>query len=284
MVGEAGIVAAAVLGVQTQHDVEHARFFRRELAIGAKHRQDGLGRRLTRDKAMHDHGAIVVARLLGVIGKDHHARHARHEGNCRVDLMLGRAVLRVGIVGIQKKNRTGKHVHDVRRGVFQDHRCGEAIGQLALRIDRGDEGVELVSRGQLAEKEQVGYLFEAETSRGALLTEQVGDLVAAQAQRALVRQLVAIGEQIAVHVRDVRHTRENAGAVGIAQASLHAELLVIGWVDAIDSLELLIEIDTLVVHARHLSFSFHHDNALQRSTAHRSRDSVNLRENVTWAR
>ena len=184
----------------------------------------------------------------------------------------------MGVVGIQKKNRAGQHVHDVRRGVLQDHRCGEAIGQLALRIDRGDEGVKLVSRGQLTEKEQVGYLFEAETSRGALLTEQVGDLVAAQAQRALVRQLVAIGEQIAVHVRDVRHTRENAGAVGIAQASLHAELLVIGWVDAIDFLELLIEIDTLVVHARHLSFSFHHDNALQRSTAHRSRDSVNLRE------
>ena len=36
--GERGIVAAAVLGVQTQHDVEHARLFRRELTIGTKHR------------------------------------------------------------------------------------------------------------------------------------------------------------------------------------------------------------------------------------------------------
>ena len=232
---------------------------------------------------MHDHGAVVVARLLSVIGKNHHARHARHERNRRVDLVLGRAVFCIGVIGVQKKNRACEHVHDVGRSVLQDHRCGEAVGQLALRIDRGDEGIELVSRGQLAEKQQVGYLLEAEARRGALLAEQVGDLVAAQAQRTLVRQLVTVGEQIAVHVRDVRHAREHAGAVGIAQASLHAELLVIGWVDVIDSLELLIEIDTLVVHARHLSFSFHHDNALQRLTAQRSRDSANLRENVTCA-
>ena len=98
-----------------------------------------------------------------------------------------------------------------------------------------------------------------------------------------VKDFVAVGDEVAVDVAHVGQPGHHAGAVGIAQASLHAELLVIGWVDVIDFLELLIKIDTLVVHARHLSFSFHHDNALQRSTAHRSRDSVNLRENVTWA-
>ena len=166
---------------------------------------------------MHNHGAIAVARLLSVIGKDHHARHARHEGNCRVDLVLGRAVLRVGIVGIQKKNRACEHVHDVGRSVLQDHRCGEAIGQLALRIDRGDEGVELVSRGKLTEKEQVSYLFEAETSRGALLTEQVGDLVAAQAQlegvshgRVLDHGDLGAGRE--AHVQDVLVQRRVVGA------------------------------------------------------------------------
>ena len=61
---------------------------------------------------------VVVARLLGVVGKHHRcAARATMREMAVFDLVLGRAVFRVGVVGIQKQNRTGQHVHDVRRGV-----------------------------------------------------------------------------------------------------------------------------------------------------------------------
>ena len=66
-----------MLGMQAQHDVQHARFLSRELAIGTQHGQDGLGRGLTGNEAMHDHGAVIVSSLLRVVGQ--HMMRGRRE-------------------------------------------------------------------------------------------------------------------------------------------------------------------------------------------------------------
>ena len=124
---------------------------------------------------------IVVARLL-VMVKDHHARHADAREMAVLDLVLGESVPRVGVQYTEGRIERTPAFHDVRRCPSRSS-MGEAVGQLALRIVRGgDEGVELVSRGSSPEK-KVGYLATKLKRVVELsLTEQVGDLVAAQAQ------------------------------------------------------------------------------------------------------
>ena len=105
-----------MLGMQAQHDVQHARFLSRELAIGTQHGQDGLGRGLTGNEAMHDHGAVVVASLLRVVGQHHDARQTRDQRDGGVDLVMSRTILGVRVVGVQQQDGALQHVHDVGAG------------------------------------------------------------------------------------------------------------------------------------------------------------------------
>ncbi len=110
---ERRVVAAAVFGVQAQHDIEHAGLFRRERAVGAQHGEDGLGRGLPGHETVHDHGFMVEGGLLGVVGQHHDARQTADKRERRVNLVLGRAVLG-GLVGrVQAQNGAGHHVHEV---------------------------------------------------------------------------------------------------------------------------------------------------------------------------
>ena len=103
--GERRIVAAAMLGVQAQHDVEHARLLVGELAVGAQHRQDGLGGGLPRDEAVHDHRLVVELRAHRVVREHHDARQARDQRDRRIDLVDDVAILRVLVVGVEQQHR-----------------------------------------------------------------------------------------------------------------------------------------------------------------------------------
>ena len=207
--GKRRVVTAAVLSVQAQHDVEHARLVGRELAVGAQHRQNGLGGRLTGDELVHDHGAVGESRVFRIIGKHHDARQAADEAHRRVNLVFGRAVLVVRVVRVQLQHRAREHVHKVGRHIEHVDGRDEAIGKLALGVDDADEALELALRGKLAKQQQVGDLLEVEPALGTAL-HQIAQLVATVKQRALIGYLHAIAHHIAVHIRDVRGTGDDA--------------------------------------------------------------------------
>ena len=162
--GERRVVAATVLGMQAQHDVEHARFLRCELPVGAQHGQNGLRRGLTRDETMHDHGLVVVTRADRIVRQYHNAGQAGDEGDGGADLVLNGSILGVFVISVQKQDGSSQHVHDVGRGVAHDHGRGETIGQLALSIDGGDIVGKLLLRGKLAHQQQIGHLFIVESA------------------------------------------------------------------------------------------------------------------------
>ena len=231
---ERGVVTAAVLGVQAQHDVEHARFLRREMAIGTQHGQNGLGRRLARNKAVHDHGLVVEARAFGVVREHHDARQTRNERKSRRDLVVERAVFGIGVIAVEQQDRTRKHVHDVRRRVAHDHGRRKAVGQLTEAVDNGNELAQLLLRGQFAHQQQVRDLFVCKTPVKRCALQQVADAVAAEREHAFVRTLVSFGKHVAVHVGDIRHACDDARSVGVAQAALHAILLIERRIDGVD--------------------------------------------------
>ena len=238
---ERRVVAAAVLGVQAQHDVEHAGLFRCERAVGAQHGKDGLGRGLSGHEAVHDHGFVVEGGLLGVVGQHHDARQAADERERRVNLVLGRAVLG-GLVGrVQAQDGTSHHVHEIGRGIHHKRAGRESVGQLALGIDHFHEPVETLLRRQLSHEQQIGHLFESEAARRIQIAQKVVQVVAAQAQGALGRHLLAVGHHIAVNVGDVGHAREHARAVGVAQAALHIVGGIQRRIDGVHLVEVLVQ-------------------------------------------
>ena len=149
-----------MLCVQAHHDIKHARLFGRERAIRAQHGKDGLRRALTWNETMHDHRIAVEIRLLRMVGEHHDALQTRDERNSCFDLMLDGTIFGVGVVCIERDDRTRQHDHQVRCRMAHDT-CGrEAIGQFALCIDSSHELVEFVLRRKFAEHEQVRDLFK----------------------------------------------------------------------------------------------------------------------------
>ena len=234
---------------------------------------------LAGDEAVHDHRSALVARALRVIGQHHDARQTRDERDGGVDLVLRRAVLGLVVVGVQQQDGAREHVHDVGRRVAHDHGRGEAVGQLALSVQHGHEAIKQLARGQLAHEQQIRHFLVVEAALGAAV-QQIVYVVAPVAQRALVRALLVIGDHVAVHVRDVRQARHHAGAVGVAQAALHVELLVERRVDGVDVPEILVERKLLlVVHGGASSWSLYYDRA--RAHAYKATFGKQHRESPT---
>ena len=199
---EGGVVTATVLSVQRHHDVEHACFFRSELSVGTQHGKDGFGSGLSRNEAMHDHRLVVELRAHRVVREHHDARQARDQRDRRINLVDDVAILRVLVIGVEQQHRARQRVHDVVGRRAHDGRGGEAVGQLTLRVEHRDEAVQLVFGRQIAHQQQIGDLLVVETAAGVVDAQQVADLVTAQTQRAFVRQLLVVGDDVAVDVGD----------------------------------------------------------------------------------
>ena len=282
-----------MLGVQAQHNVEHAGLFRREGAVGAQHGEDRLGGGLPGHEAVHDHGVVVEGRALGVVGKHHDARQAADERQRRVNLMLRRAVLSALVGRVQAQDGAGEHVHEVRRRAAHDHRCREAVGQLALGIDHLHEAGQTLAGGQLAHEQQVGHLLVGKAALGIQIAQQIIDIVAAQAQASLGWHLLAVGHHITVHVGHVGHARQHAGPIGVAQTALHVVGLIVLGVDGVHLVEVLVQahatrlvladLDGLgafdigaVVHADNSFVDFHGHGALLSQRGRRCGRSVSV--------
>ena len=92
---------------------------------------------------MHDHRLVVERGTLGIVSQHHDARQTGNKRDCRTDLVLEGALFRLWIVSIQHEHRTLQKVHDVMRRRAHNLRSSEAIGQIALRIKRLNEHIEL---------------------------------------------------------------------------------------------------------------------------------------------
>ena len=161
-----------------------------------------------------------------------------------MDLVVGRTVFSLVVIGIQQQNGAREHVHDVRRCVAHDHGRGKAVGQFAFGIQHGDEAVELILRRKFAHEQQIRHFLVAEATVAAF-SQQVVHVVPPITQRPVVGYLLIVRHHVAMHVRDVRHAGDHAGAIGVAQATLHVELVVVRRIDGVDRLEVLVERELL---------------------------------------
>ena len=222
--GERGVVAAAVLGVQDEHDVEQHGLLVREALVRAQDVEDGLGHRVALAHRRHEQALVVLLRHVGGVRHGGRARPAAEQGERHVDLVRGRGVVGVGVEGVEQKRRALQHVHD---GVAVGRAREEAevaLGQLLARVDAGAEVVELGARGQLAGDEQVRDLLVAKAVLGLSGADELVHAVAAVDEAAVVRLDAVVGPVVAVDVGDRGEAHEHARAVGVSQPALDVVL------------------------------------------------------------
>ena len=70
----------------------------------------------------------------------------------------------------------------------------------------------------MAENQQPGHLLKAEAVLRVAAPDDVLNVDAPVGQLALVRDFVAVGDEVAVYVAHVGQPGHHAGAVGVAQA------------------------------------------------------------------
>jgi len=150
--GERGIVAAAMLGVQNQADVQQLRLLAGEAAVEAHRGKDVFGKRHPVDRRMKKQALVVVIALFHLIGVDHNRRNARNQFNGLPDDVFQRHILRQLVVAVQRQHAAGQLIHNIRRRRLDDHILDKALRQLAVLLQQAREAGKLLRRRQIAEQ------------------------------------------------------------------------------------------------------------------------------------
>ena len=224
--GEAGVVAAAVLGVEHEHHVQEHGLLAREALLAAKHVQNRLCHGIGLLGGRH---AQALARDGGhgcLVGDGGHTRPAAEQGQGHIHLVGGARVIGGLVEGVEQHGGALQHVHDgVAVGDARED-VQVALGQLSTRADTGLEVVELGLVGQPSRHEQVGHLLVAEAVLAMGAGHEVGDAVAAVEKVARIGHHLAVHLVVAVDIGDGGEANEHTRAVGVAQAALHVILAV----------------------------------------------------------
>ena len=136
-------------------------------------------------------------------------------------------VVGIRVIGVEREDAAGQLVHDVLAGVVHDHALGEALGELAGLIHDVLEVIQLGPGGEIPHEQQIRDLLIAERSRFPVGAHDVIQVDAAVVQPAGRGDALAILNEVALHAADLRHADEHAGAVAVAQATLHVAAVIL---------------------------------------------------------
>ena len=218
--GKGRVVAAAVLRMQNEAQVEHFRFQSGKFAVVAQHVEDVFRGGKVLLRLVDKEGGvrvIVSVSLLAVYGQK---RKLRDQLERLAQYVLFGYVVRARIVGVEGENTARQHVHHVARGRLHDDIPHEGGGQAAeIRQDLA-EALEVCLRRQVAEQKQEGRLFKGKAPPD-LPGDQIADADAAVVQLAVDGDFIAVcifAERL--DLRDLRQAADDAVAVYVAQAAL----------------------------------------------------------------
>ncbi len=199
--GEGGAVAAAVVGVSQQAQVQQAGFLMGELLVGAVGAQDVFRRTLALGGQVEVHAGPVIHPALDLVGVDHHGGQ------------LG--------VAVHGQHAAGHLVHQVGGRGVQDHVIGKAPGQFPVVFQQFAELGVLLPVRQRAEQQKPDHFLKHEAVMIVGLGGQGVDVDAPVDQPPRnghnVPLVVAVIPDNAGYIGDAG---QHAGAVQVAQAAL----------------------------------------------------------------
>ena len=220
--GEGGVVAAAVLHVQNQCQVQHAGFQVGVGLVGPQHAQKVLrgGKAVIRAVDIEAFVTLIVVVAVVAIYRqqrkhgDQHQTLPQHIGQ--------RHVAHVVIIAGQREHAAAQGVHHVAAGGLHDDVAHEVGGKRAAIRQRALKKGQFLTGGQLAKEQQVSDFLKAEAVLPGLCAHQVRDVVPAVEKAALAGNGFAVDLLVADNLRDIGQAGQHAPALLIAQAALYA--------------------------------------------------------------
>ena len=220
MRGECRVVTAAVLCVNNQAAVEQLSLVVGERAVRTDKAQDVFGRGQLGVGLVQEHRLALEVAAACLVGVGDDDRELGHQTDALTQDVLGRDIVRGGVVGVEREGCACELVHDVRAGRTHNHVLGEVVGQGTRLTDHCSEEAELLAGGQTAGQQQVADLAKAEAVLVLEGVEQVVQIDAAIGQLALDGFALTFVEQVAMNVTKTGDTGHNACAVRVSQAAL----------------------------------------------------------------
>ena len=217
--GEGGVVAAAVLHVQQQGNIQHVGLQIGVLPVGTQHLEQVLGGGKLGPRPVNVHAAVALIVMVGMVSVDR--QHGENTDQLDALLQLGLQIALADIVVIagQGQHTAGQGIHQILAGRLHDdipHKVGgqvPAFGQTIL------EGFQLGFVGQIPQQQQIGRLLEG-IALAPQSPDQVIDVVAAIPQLAVAGYLLAVALLEGINAGNVGDARQHPLAVLVAQTPL----------------------------------------------------------------
>ena len=231
--GEGAVVAAAVLGVEHQAEIQQLGLAVGEFVVLAHGVEEVLGQRHSVLRPVEVEGVAVEIAPLGGVGVGHDHRGAGDEGDGLTQLVLQSHNLGLVIVRIEGQHTAGDLVHHVAGRGLQDHVLSEHGGQGAHLAQQFGELAQLLAVGQAAHEQQERRLLKAEALFGDKAVDQILHVDAAVVELAGHGDLLAVLHVVAHNGADLGQTGHDTGAVGVAQPPLDVRAVILTAADLV---------------------------------------------------
>ena len=246
VVGEGGVVAAAVVGVEHKRHVQGPGFQFRVAAVLPQQPQEVFGSAELRLGHMDEQALArqaVPPRLIGVDGQH---RHVGGELEALTQHVLQADVVGLVVVAEQRQDGPLHGVHQVSGGRLHNNVPEEVGGQGPVGCQLHAEVLELLRRGQFAEQQQIGRLLKGEPAPLGGALDDLPAVDAAVVQDTVGRRDVLTVGGVGDHVvgLDFRHAGQagqNAPSILVTQAPLYIVFLVETGVDEVLFLPLFLQ-------------------------------------------
>ena len=233
VVGEGGVVAAAVFGVQDEAEVEHLGFELAVLPVRTDETEDVFRRTEVGARLVDDEAVVRVIVRIHLIAVGGEQGELRDELDALPEHIGDGDVVGVLVVAIKCEHAARDDVHHVRRRRLHDDVAYEALGQSAVGAEHLGEVRELLLVGERPEEQKIGGLLKAEALLVGESVHEVLDGDAAVEEFAGALHAVAVlVEVVGVDLADLGESRDDAGAVDVAQTALYVILLIKRRVDS----------------------------------------------------
>ena len=220
--GKGGAVTAAMLGVDNQAQVKEVCLGLGVLLIRAEDAEEVLCGAEVIVGVMEGQGLIEEGVAVDRVGLGRNDGKPRHDLNGLAEHIVQGDLVGVIVVGVEGQHRALELVHDGAGGRLHDDVLSEAGGQTAEGRQEVVELSQLLLGGKVTEEEEEGCLLKAEAVLGSEVIDEVAEVVASVLQDTLDGVLIALADHVTVGRADAGHARHNTGAVGLAEAALHA--------------------------------------------------------------
>ena len=221
---KAGIVAAAVLGVNDQGNIQRQCFGQGILSVLAQHIQDILRRaqigvRVMKEKA----GAVAQIIGVGLIAVNRQLRKHGDQLNTLPQYVLQAHILRLRIVAVVGQNAAGHGVHHIGAGRLHDDVPYKAVGQAPVAPQHLVEFLQLLFGGKPPDQQQINCLLKAKAPVLQCAADQIVDVISPVEKLPFHRFAHGAGS---VDVADFRKAGQNALSRHVPQPPVDPEFFI----------------------------------------------------------